>query len=85
MVFNLGNNKPITLEYFIKVIEGKKAQKNLMPIQPGDVPKTYADINKTKQLLGWQPKTEIEMGVKKFIEWYLDYYLSQKSKIKSQK
>jgi UDP-glucuronate 4-epimerase len=76
-VFNLGNNNPIQLEYFISVIEkelGIQAKKNYMEIQPGDVPKTYADIEKTKKMLGWEPTTSIEEGIKKFIEWYRWYY-----------
>jgi UDP-glucuronate 4-epimerase len=57
LISNLGNNNPIKLEYFISVIKkelGKEAQKNYLPLQPGDVPKTYADIDKTKEMIGLQ-------------------------------
>ncbi|MBW2992605.1 GDP-mannose 4,6-dehydratase [Candidatus Woesearchaeota archaeon] len=72
-IFNLGNNKPVELNKFIKIIEkelGKKAKKKLMPIQPGDVPVTYANIDKAKKMLGYRPKTSIEEGVRKFIKWF---------------
>jgi len=76
-IYNLGNNKPIALEYFIQVIEkniGAKTQKNLLPMQEGDVPKTWADIEKAKTKLGWEPKTGIEEGIEKFLQWYKEYY-----------
>lgn len=76
-VFNLGNNKPADLEYFISLIEkelGIKAEKNYLPMQPGDVPKTYADIDHSKEKLGYEPVTSLEEGVRKFIEWYKDFY-----------
>ncbi len=76
-VFNLGNNRPADLEYFISLIEkelGKEAKKNYMPLQPGDVPKTYADIDHSKQLLGYEPVTSLEQGIHNFIEWYNEYY-----------
>ncbi|MEA3558872.1 MAG: NAD-dependent epimerase/dehydratase family protein, partial [Candidatus Thermoplasmatota archaeon] len=76
-IFNLGNNNPVQLEYFISLIEkelGKDAEKILLPMQPGDVPKTFADIDKTKELLGWEPKISIEEGIHRFIEWYKFYY-----------
>jgi UDP-glucuronate 4-epimerase len=75
-IINLGNNKAVTLMKYISLIEkgmGKKAKKNMMPLQPGDVPKTYADIRKAKKLLGYNPKTSIEEGVKKFFVWYRKY------------
>jgi len=75
-IFNLGNNKPVRLNKLIKIIEkllGKKAKRKLMPIQPGDVPITYANISKAKKLLGYKPKTKIKEGVKNFIEWYQTY------------
>jgi len=76
-IINLGNSKPIELNYFIELLEkeiGKEAKKNLLPMQPGDVLETYADITKAKKILGWEPKTKIEEGVKKFVKWYKDYY-----------
>jgi len=75
-IINLGNSKPIELDYFIKILEkevGKEAKKNLLPLQPGDVIETYADISKAKLLLKWEPKISIEEGIKKFIEWYKEY------------
>ena len=75
-IFNLGNNRPVELNKFIAVIEknlGRKAEKKMMPMQQGDVPATYADIRKAKKMLGFEPKTNIEQGVKKFVEWYKDY------------
>jgi len=76
-IYNLGNNQPVELEKFIQVLEeklDKKAIKQYLPLQPGDVEATYADINKAKEKLDWQPKTSIEEGLEKFVEWYRDYY-----------
>ncbi len=76
-IYNIGNNHPVELLYFINIIEdilGKKAIKNLLPMQPGDVPATYADIDDLMQTVGFKPQTPIEIGIKKFIEWYLMYY-----------
>jgi len=76
-VFNLGCADPVNLLDFIKTIEeslGKKAKKEFLPLQPGDVPNTYADINKAQKLLGYQPKIKIKEGVGKFIDWYCKYY-----------
>lgn len=75
-VMNIGGDREETLLRFIEVIEknlGKKADKNLMQIQPGDVPSTVADISKLRKL-GWEPKTRIEKGLKNFIDWYKEYY-----------
>jgi UDP-glucuronate 4-epimerase len=75
-VMNIGGDKEETLMRFIEVIEenlNKKADKNLMPIQPGDVPSTVADISKLRKL-GWEPTTQIEEGIKNFVEWYRNYY-----------
>tara|TARA_B100000287_G_scaffold393882_1_gene407506 strand:+ start:1654 stop:2640 length:987 start_codon:yes stop_codon:yes gene_type:complete len=80
-VFNLGNNRVENIKKVIFLIEqelNKKAIINLRPIQPGDVKKTYADINKAKELLKFNPKVGIEFGIKKFIEWY-NYYEHNKS------
>lgn len=71
-IINLGESKTITLSKLIAIIEntvGEKAIVNRLPIQPGDVEKTFADISKAKQLLGYNPKTNIEDGIKKFVEW----------------
>lgn len=76
-VFNIGNNKPVELLRFIEVLEeklGKKAIKNFMPIQPGDVPETYADIDALEEEVGFRPSTTIEEGISSFVNWYLEYY-----------
>lgn len=75
-IFNLGNNKSVELLYFIELIESfmnKKSEKNLMPIQPGDVPETYADIEKARSILGFSPVTSIEKGLESFIKWFKEY------------
>lgn len=75
-VMNIGGDKEDKLTRFIEVIEenlGKKAKKKLMPMQPGDVPATVADIKKLRKL-GWKPTTRIEEGIKNFVEWYRGYY-----------
>ena len=73
-VLNIGNNKPIELNVFIAIIEkllGKQAIIETLPEQPGDVPMTYANIEKAKQFLGYEPTTSIEKGMKEFVDWYL--------------
>jgi len=82
-LYNIGNNNPVELMHFIEVLEdclGKKAEKNLLPIQAGDVPATYADIDDLIKDVGFKPSTSIEDGIKKFVEWYKEYY---KTKISS--
>lgn len=77
-IINLGNHEPVKLGYMIELLEreiGKEAIKEMLPMQPGDVPETYADISIAKEKLGWQPEAKIEEGVKKFISWYKEYYL----------
>ena len=76
-LYNIGNQQPIELMRYIEVIEeclGKTAEKNLLPLQPGDVPDTYADTEALVADVGYQPDTPIEVGVKNFIDWYLAYY-----------
>ncbi len=76
-IYNIGNNNPVELMKFIEVLEdclGKKAKKNLLPIQPGDVPETYADVDDLAEDVGFKPATPIEEGIKKFVEWYREYY-----------
>jgi UDP-glucuronate 4-epimerase len=76
-IYNIGNNNPIELAKFIEVLEdclGMKAEKNLLPMQPGDVPETYADVDGLADDVGFKPSTSIQKGIKKFVEWYLDYY-----------
>ncbi|MGH9614043.1 MAG: GDP-mannose 4,6-dehydratase [Bryobacteraceae bacterium] len=72
-IFNLGNSTPIDLLSLVQLIEenlGKKAGIQWLPMQPGDVPITYADISKSKRLLGYDPQTPISEGIRKFVEWY---------------
>jgi UDP-glucuronate 4-epimerase len=76
-VYNIGNNKPVELGYFIQALEnalGRKAKKNMLPMQPGDVPATYADIDSLTRDVGFKPDTPIEKGLQKFVEWYKEYY-----------
>jgi UDP-glucuronate 4-epimerase len=76
-LYNIGNNKPVELLRFIEVIEemmGKKAIKNFMPMQPGDVPETFADVDDLINAVGFKPNTSIEEGISKFVNWYKDYY-----------
>ncbi len=76
-LYNIGNNKPVALGYFIEVIEaalGKKAKKNFLPMQPGDVPITYANVDDLINDVGFQPTTSIETGIARFVEWYREYY-----------
>lgn len=72
-IFNLGNSHPVALEYLIRLIEealGKRARMKRLPMQPGDVPITFAEISKAERLLGYQPKTRIEEGIPSFVQWY---------------
>ena len=76
-IYNLGNNKPENLKRFVSIIEKElkiKAKKNLLQMQPGDVAKTSANINESKKELKFNPKTSIDEGIPKFIEWYKNYY-----------
>ena len=76
-VLNIGNNNPISLDRFVKAIEtslNMKAIKNLLPMQPGDVPETFANIDKSSKDLKFKPLTKIKDGIPKFIEWYKSYY-----------
>ena len=76
-LYNIGNNNPVDLMKFIGVLEdclGKKAEKNLLPMQPGDVPETYADVDDLTEDAGFKPSTPIEEGIKKFVDWYREYY-----------
>jgi UDP-glucuronate 4-epimerase len=78
-LYNIGNQQPIELMRYIEVIEecvGKKAEKNMLPLQPGDVPDTYADTEDLVRDVGYKPDTPIETGVRKFVDWYLEYYQS---------
>ena len=76
-VYNLGNSKSEPLLEFIKIIEknlNKKAKKNFLPLQPGDVPATFADISESTKDLKFLPKTKIKEGIPRFIEWFKKYY-----------
>ena len=76
-IYNIGNNDPVELSTFIETIEqalGIQAKRNLMPIQAGDVPATFADINALEDAVGFRPSTSISVGIQKFVEWYRDYY-----------
>jgi len=76
-IYNIGNNQPVELLRFIEVIEeclGLKAEKNLLPLQPGDVPATFANIDDLVNDVGFKPATTIEDGIANFISWYQDYY-----------
>ncbi|MEM9857719.1 MAG: NAD-dependent epimerase/dehydratase family protein, partial [Bacteroidota bacterium] len=75
-IFNIGNNQPMELLTFIEVIEkavGKEAQKNFLPMQAGDVPLTYADVDDLIQNFGYKPTTTIEEGIENFVRWYQDF------------
>jgi len=76
-IYNIGNQQPIELMDYIGAVEkalGKTAEKNLLPLQPGDVPDTWADTSDLATDIGYQPATPVEVGVKNFVEWYLDFY-----------
>ncbi|WP_024299561.1 NAD-dependent epimerase [Methylomicrobium lacus] len=76
-VYNIGSNQPVHLLTFIETLEkylGKTAVKNLLPMQPGDVPDTYADVSDLVRDFGYQPSTQLEEGVGRFVRWYLDFY-----------
>ncbi len=76
-VYNIGNSKPVNLMHYIEVLEnclGIKAERNLLPLQPGDVPDTYADVTDLITDTGYKPDTSVEQGVSNFVDWYRDYY-----------
>ena len=76
-VYNIGSHRPIELLRYIELIEeaaGRKAELNLLPMQPGDVPDTYADVEDLRNDVGYAPETPVEEGVARFVEWYREYY-----------
>jgi len=76
-LYNIGNNRPVELMKYIATLEeclGRKAELNLLPLQPGDVPDTYADVEDLVRDVGYRPQTPIEEGVRRFVEWYRTYY-----------
>jgi UDP-glucuronate 4-epimerase len=79
-VYNLGNHQPVSLLYFIQLLEealGRKAQLNPLPLQPGDMLETYADITRVAEATGFSPRTPLEVGIPKFVEWYRSFYGSE--------
>jgi len=76
-LYNIGNARPVDLMHYIAVLEerlGRKAEKNLLPLQPGDVPDTWADVEDLARDVGYRPATPVETGVARFVDWYLDYH-----------
>ncbi len=76
-LYNIGNNQPVELLHYIETLEknlGRTADKNLLPLQPGDVPDTYADVDDLVRDVDYKPDTSVEHGVARFVEWYRDYY-----------
>jgi UDP-glucuronate 4-epimerase len=81
-IFNIGNSKSVRLSAYIEAIEaalGKRAQKTLLPLQAGDVPDTFADVSELERSIGYKPSTSIEVGIGRFVDWYLSFY-RQKSR-----
>ncbi len=76
-VYNIGNNQPVELMDFITTLEqclGREAKKDLLPIQPGDVPATYADVSDLSRDFGFRPRTSVKEGISRFVQWYREYY-----------
>ena len=76
-IYNIGNNSPVELSEFIQEIEsalGKKAKKEFLDMQPGDVPATYANVDDLQSDVGFKPSTPLSEGIQKFIDWYKSYY-----------
>jgi len=76
-VYNIGNHQPVQLLHYIEVLEeclGRKAERRLLPMQPGDVPDTHADVEALRRDTGYCPTTPIEVGVARFVAWYRDFY-----------
>ncbi|HEY9874067.1 MAG TPA: NAD-dependent epimerase [Candidatus Obscuribacterales bacterium] len=76
-IYNIGNNQPVELMHFIETLEnclGRKAEKNMLPIQLGDVPETYANVDDLIRDVGFKPNTPIEVGIERFVAWYRSYY-----------
>jgi len=76
-LYNIGNNRPVELMHYIETLEkclGREAEKELLPLQPGDVPDTYADVDDLVREFDYKPDTSVEEGVARFVEWYRDYY-----------
>jgi UDP-glucuronate 4-epimerase len=76
-IYNIGNNQPTELSYFIELLQkaiGKKADLRYLPMQPGDVLSTYADVDSLAEAVGFKPRTQIEDGIAQFVAWYRQYY-----------
>ena len=76
-IFNIGNNSPVTLQTYIEAIEqtlGRKAERELLPLQKGDVPDTYADVSELEAAVSYRPATPVATGVARFVQWYREYY-----------
>jgi UDP-glucuronate 4-epimerase len=76
-IYNIGNNRPVQLSRFIAIIEeavGRKAERVMLPMQAGDVPATYADVEDLTEAVGFKPATPIEAGIERFVAWYREYY-----------
>lgn len=76
-IYNIGNHHPVDLMQFVQILEnalGKNAEKEYLPIQPGDVPATYADVDDLVKDVSFKPDTPVEVGIRRFVEWYRDYY-----------
>ena len=76
-LYNIGNNNPVELMHYIEVLEdclGRKAEKNMLPLQPGDVPATYADVDDLVRDVGYKPDMSVEQGIANFVAWYRDYH-----------
>jgi UDP-glucuronate 4-epimerase len=76
-LYNIGNNSPVELSRYIEVLEdclGRKAERNLLPLQPGDVPDTFADVEDLVRDVGYRPATPVEVGVRRFVDWYRGYF-----------
>ncbi len=76
-LYNIGNNNPVELMHYIETLEkalGKKAKKNLLPMQAGDVAATYADVDDLERDVGFKPQTSVEEGIERFVKWYIDYH-----------
>jgi UDP-glucuronate 4-epimerase len=76
-LYNIGSNSPVELKHYIAVLEeclGKKAEQNLLPLQPGDVPDTYANVEALVEDTGYKPETTVEEGIANFVKWYREYY-----------
>jgi UDP-glucuronate 4-epimerase len=79
-IYNIGNNAPVDLSRYIEVLEsclGRTAVRNFLPLQPGDVPDTFADVEDLVRDVGYRPATPVEVGIRRFVDWYLEYYKTQ--------